>query len=96
MCIKTKFGVASGPRDFIVLSWPRPAPEVDGPPYSFEGVGDGASLDLRTRLSGLQAAPSLTPRAPFELLTYRKLARRRFYASLAILKTSLDPIRLGL
>ena len=61
VCVKTKFGVASGPRDFIVLSWPRPSLEVDGPPYSFEGVGDGASLDLRTRLSGLQAAPLPAP-----------------------------------
>jgi len=61
VCVKTKFGVASGPRDFIVLSWPLPTSEVDGPPYSFEGVGDGALLDLRTRLSGLQAAPLSTP-----------------------------------
>jgi len=61
VCVKTKHGEATGPRDFIALSWPLPAPEVDGPPYSFEGVGDGTTVDLRTRLSSLQATHLSTP-----------------------------------
>jgi hypothetical protein len=31
--VKTHDGDATGPRDFEVLPWPRPIPEVDGPPY---------------------------------------------------------------
>lgn len=53
--VKTKDGSATGPRDFMVLSWPLPYPEVDGPPYSFEGEGDGAAIDLRARLFGNKA-----------------------------------------
>ena len=58
--VKTNDGEATGPRDFVVLPWPLPTPEVDGPPYSFEGVGDGAAVDLRTRFSGSNQAVDLS------------------------------------
>jgi M6 family metalloprotease-like protein len=64
VCVETNDGKATGPRDFKVLSWPRPTPEVDGPPYSFEGVGDGTAVDLRTRLSSSLQATHLSMTVP--------------------------------
>lgn len=57
--VKTHDGEGTGPRDFKVLSWPPPFPEVDGPPYSFEGVGDFTAVDTRL-FGGRQAVNSLT------------------------------------
>src|SRR5258708_2814521 len=54
VCVKTHDGEGTGPRDFKVLFWPPPFPEVDGPPYSFEGVGDFTAVDIR--LSGRRPA----------------------------------------
>jgi M6 family metalloprotease-like protein len=69
--VKTSDGEATGPRDFKVLSWPHPTSEADGPPFSFEGVGDGTPVGLKARLSSslsssldrLQDPPSSTVRA---------------------------------
>lgn len=52
--VKTSHGQAKGPRNFKLLSYPAPNPESDGPPISFEGVGDGTWTDLRTQLSSIR------------------------------------------
>ena len=52
VCVKTPDGEATGPRDFKVLPWTLEISGVDGPPYSFEGVGNSTAVDLRTRLFG--------------------------------------------
>jgi M6 family metalloprotease-like protein len=34
---------AQGPRDFVVLPWPKPSSNDDGPPYSYMGTGTGSA-----------------------------------------------------
>ncbi|KAH0558923.1 hypothetical protein GP486_004454 [Trichoglossum hirsutum] len=65
VCVKTHCGEATGARDFKVLYWPAPypAPEVDGPPYSFEGVGDGKWTDFRSK--SITSRRSLRPSPTF-------------------------------
>lgn len=48
--VKTHFGTAVGPRNFVNLPWPSPDSLIDAPPHSFEGVGAGTSASLRTKL----------------------------------------------
>ncbi|EPE26335.1 E set [Glarea lozoyensis ATCC 20868] len=49
--VKTSYGQASGPRNFVILAYPAPdAFFKDAPPWSFQGVGDGKSLPLRSKL----------------------------------------------
>ncbi|KAI9774070.1 MAG: hypothetical protein M1840_005163 [Geoglossum simile] len=71
--VKTHDGDATGPRDFKVLSWPRPTPEIDGPPYSFEGAGVGIQVDLRTRLSDGVDKLRDVPLSPIRALAVPKL-----------------------
>jgi len=43
-----------GPRDFAATSWPLEQGYQDETPWSFEGVGDGASQALRSKLLVIQ------------------------------------------
>ena len=54
--VSTRCGKSTGPRDFKVLSWPAPypAPESDGPPYSFRGAGNGTWIELRPKMSNIR------------------------------------------
>nr|MDO8111036.1 IPT/TIG domain-containing protein [Candidatus Sigynarchaeota archaeon] len=38
----------SGSRDFSIIPWPKPDTSLDGPPYSYEGIGTGNAPSMGT------------------------------------------------
>ncbi|KAL5332097.1 hypothetical protein ACEPPN_001641 [Leptodophora sp. 'Broadleaf-Isolate-01'] len=54
--VKTHFGTAVGPRNFVNLPWPSPDSLIDAPPHSFEGVGTAKVLAVCMYLKDVKPA----------------------------------------
>ena len=82
VCVSTRCGESKGPRDFKVVSWPAPypAPELDGPPHSFKGIGDGKWMDLKPKWSASRQRLQNLPLPGIQALTVPKVGTARVLA----------------